>query len=103
MVANVEFKTQALVLIAGEYAEMPVIICGSVDVDSNGVSNPTIEAVYNAITDEEIAMTRVWHKNLATARQELLAVFSNKIDFDYESFCSDAAAQQWHEWRFKAQ
>lgn len=101
--ANVEFKTYALVLIEGEYTEMPIIVCGVVDVDSHGCSNPEIVSVWNAVTEEEIAMTRVWHANLKTARQELLAAFSSKIDYDYESYCADVAAAQWHEWRFKAQ
>jgi hypothetical protein len=101
--ANVEFKTYAQVLVAGEYTEMPIVVCGVVDVDKHGCSNPEIVSVWNAITDEEISMTRVWKPNLVTARQELLGAFSTKIDFDYETYCLEQAKHTWTAWRFKAQ
>lgn len=95
MIGEIEFKTYMLVLVAGEYTELPVIVCGTVAVDSKGCSEPEITSVWHGNTDEEIALTRCWHADLSTARQELLAAFSQKIDHDYEQYCADMAEAFW--------
>lgn len=86
--AGLEYST--FLTVDGE--DTPVIVTGFVSVDSRGCYNPELSTIYTDDgRDTEIAHSRVALHELATARQELLAVFSSLIDYDYAEYCSVAA------------
>lgn len=96
--AEVEFKSYVLV----DGVEQDVIVAGIVDVEPDRCSNPAITGVY-ASDGNEIALNRIHIANLRTAEQELLAVFSHKIDFNFKQYLEDVAEAWWADQRAKAE
>lgn len=101
--AEVEFKSYMRVRQpSGDWADVPAIVSGVVSVEPSRAFDPEVLGVYAlgaSGQETRVALASVHPTDLRVATEELLAVFSDKIDFDYQGFCSEMAAARWADWR----